>query len=131
MGGKTGSATLASTEIYGATNAFTFSVRGKSLVLSVQASGVVTVSDVAARLGATAAKKRKKLRQPLVDPSSASGDPPTITVPLSLTKGAKAALKRKGKASIHARITFAPQGGIARTETATLTIRGKKGKRKK
>jgi hypothetical protein len=108
-------------------NAFTFALSGKRLVVSVQASGDVTVSDAAAPLSATSAKKKK--RRLLLKPSTASGDPPTITVPLSLTKTAKSKLKQKGKVTVKARVTFAPQGGVAATQTVKLKIKGKSKKK--
>ena len=130
MGGRREPVALSSAEIYGAANTFTFSVRGKSLVLNVQASGKATVSDAGAPLRATDAKRRRKKSRLLLSPSSASGDPPTISVPLSLTRLARGTLKKKGKVVIATRITFAPQGGVPGTQRATLTISGKKRKKK-
>jgi hypothetical protein len=111
---------LASAEIYAATNTFTFKVQGKQLIVSVQAPGEVKVSDARARLDAQAAKHRRTLS---LKPSSASGDPPTITVPLRFTKRANRQLNRKGKLKVKARITFTPQGGVANTLVAKLKIR--------
>jgi hypothetical protein len=118
---------IASAEIFAAANAFSFTVRHNKLIVSVQASGTVTVSDAKAARGASTAKKRKP--RLLVQPSKASGDPPTIKVALRLSKVAKQALRRKGKVIVGARITFAPQGGIANTQTAKLKLRGKRKKR--
>ena len=112
-------------------NAFTASVQGKTLLVSVSASGSVTVADAAAPLSALASKKKKKKRTLLLKPSSGSGDPPTISVPLLLTKFAKQKLRQKGKLTVNARITFKPQiNGAASTQTLKLKIKGKKKKKK-
>jgi hypothetical protein len=114
-------------------NTFSVGVSGRQLVVSVQSSGDVSVSDAAAPLRASAAKKTK--RALLLRPSSASGGPPTITVPLRLTKGAKSRLKTKGKVTVMARITFTPQQGlpgtktVANTQTAKLKVRAKSKKK--
>ena len=120
-GGFDGSEALSSAEIFAATNTFSFKVKGKRLVASVQASGKVTVSDAAAPLSVSTAKKRKLL----LKPSSGSGDPPTVPVTLHLTKLGKTRLRQKGKLKIRARITFAPQGGLANSQTAKLKIKTK------
>jgi hypothetical protein len=125
-GGFDGFTRLSSAEIFAATNAFGFAVKGQKLLVSVQASGRVSVSDEAARLSASTAKKRK--RRLLLESSDASGDPPTITVALHLSKLAKRRLRRAGKVAVRARITFTPQGGLADTRTAKLKIKGKKKK---
>jgi hypothetical protein len=121
--------TLSSAEIYAATNTFSYSVKGKSLVVTIQATGKVSVSDAASPLNASAAKKTKKKRKLLLKASSASGDPTTITVPLVLSKLAKQRLRQKGKVTVSARITFTPQGGLANTQNAKLKIKGKKPKK--
>jgi hypothetical protein len=123
-GGFDGSTRFSSAEIFAATNGFSFAVKGLKLVISVQASGKVSVSDGAPRLNASAAKKKK--RRPFLKSSDASGNPPTITVALHLSKLAKQRLRRTGKVALTARITFAPQGGLANTQTAKLKIKGKK-----
>jgi len=117
---------FSSAEIFAATNTFSFLVKGKKLIVSVQASGGVSLSDAKAPLSAVASRKKRKL---LLKPSSASGGPQTIIVPLRLTKLAKAKLRRRVKLSERARITFKPQGGIANTQTAKLKIAGKKRKK--
>jgi hypothetical protein len=122
-GGQDGVSYLSSAEIFSATNAFNFRVKGKKLIVSVQASGKVSVSDAASPLGASAAKKKRRI---LLKPSSASGDPPTITVSLRLSKLAKQKLRQKGKVTVKARITLTPQGGLASTQTAKLKIKNKK-----
>jgi Kelch motif len=119
---------LSSAEIFAAANGFTFSLKGKKLIVRLEASGKVAVSDAAAPLSASAATKKRKLR---LRPSSASGDPPTIVVRLRLTKPAKAQLKKKGKVKVKARITFTPQGGLANTQTAKLRLKSKKRRSKK
>jgi hypothetical protein len=115
-GGYDGSTRFSSAEIFAASNAFSFAIKGRKLVVSVQASGRVSV----------AAKKQK--RRLLLKSSGASGDPPTITVPLHLSKLAKQRLRRTGKLSMRARVTFVPQGGLANTRTAKLKIKGKRRK---
>jgi hypothetical protein len=127
-GGYDGSTRFSSAEIFAATNAFGFAVKGHKLLVSVQASGKVSVSDVAARLNASTAKKPK--RRLLVKPSGASGDPPTITVALHLSKLARERLRRTGKVAVRASIMFAPQGGLGNTQTAKLKIKGKKKRQK-
>jgi len=62
----------------------------------------------------------------LLNPTSASGDPPTITLSLALTKLAKKKLRRNGTVRVRAKITFVPQGGLANSETANLRIKGRK-----
>jgi Kelch motif len=127
-GGYNGSSFISSAEVFAATNAFTFAVKGKTVIVSVQASGAVSVSDTASPVSVSASKKKK--RKPLLKQSSGAGDPPTITVSLRLSKLAQQKLRRKG-VTVNARITFAPQGGLASIQTAKLKIRGKKEKRKK
>jgi hypothetical protein len=108
-------------------NAFTAHVRGKTLLVDVSAPGSVGVADAAAPLSAVTSKKKRKL---LLKPSSASGNPPTISVPLHLSKLAKQKLRQKGKVTLKARVTFTPTGGTAATQTAKLKIKGKsKGKK--
>jgi hypothetical protein len=107
-------------------NSFSARVKGKRLLVSVSAPGTVSVADAAAPLSASASKKKRRLR---LKPSSASGDPPTISVPLRLTKSGKQKLRQKGKVTVNARITFTPRvtprGGVANTQTAKLKIKGK------
>ena len=122
-GGYDGSTRFSSAEIFAATNAFSFAVKGRKLLVSVQATGRVSVSDAAALLNKKAAKNKK--RRLLLKSSATSGDPPTITVALRLSKLAKQRLRRKGRVAVRARITFAPQGGLPNTQTAKLKIRGK------
>jgi Kelch motif/Galactose oxidase, central domain len=120
-GGFDGSTRFSSAEIFAATDAFSFAVKGRKLLVSVQASGKVSVSDAAARLNALMAKKKK--RRLLLRSSDTSGDPPTITVALHLSKLAKQRLRRTDRVAVRARITFAPQGGLATTRTAKLKIK--------
>jgi hypothetical protein len=122
-GGFDGHTRFSSAEIFAAISTFSFAVKGKRLLVSVQASGKVSVSDAAARLNASAAKKKRRL---LLKSSDSSGDPPTITARLHLSKLAKQRLRRTGKVAVRARITFVPQGGPANTQTAKLKIRGTK-----
>jgi hypothetical protein len=126
-GGYDGTTRFSSAEIFAATNTFSFAVKKRKLLVGVQATGQVSVSDVSAVRGASTAKKEKK-RSALIRSSDASGDPPTISVPLRLSKLAKQRLRHQGKLVVKARITFAPQGGLAKTRTAKLKIRGKRRK---
>jgi hypothetical protein len=128
MQSPTASNYLSSAEIFAATNSFSVKVKGKKLIVSVQASGEVLLSDAKVPLNASMSKKGKKKKRRLLKPSSAPGDPPTISVPFRLTKLAKAKLRRKGKLSVTARITFTPLGGLANTQTAKLKIKGNKRK---
>jgi hypothetical protein len=114
------------------TRAFRFTVAGRKLIAHVQATGTVSVSDAAAKPSAAGAKKKKRKR--LVKPSTASGGPPTIAVPLRLTKAAKSRLKQKGSIKVKARVTFTPEGlpgpqTLPNTQTGKLTI--SKAKKKK
>ena len=125
-GGFDGSTRFSSAEIFAATNTFSFRVKRRKLIVRVQASGKVAVVDAASPLSASAAKKK---RRRLLKPSSGTGDPPKITVPLRLTKVAKSRLKKKGKVTVRARITFTPQGGLVNTQKAKLKIKRKSKKK--
>jgi len=109
-------------------NTFSFSVKGKKLLVAVEASGKVEVRDARAARGATAANKKRK-KKLLLKRSSASGGPGTIVVPLRLTKRANGRLMKKRQVSVGARITFTPEGGLANTQTAPLKIKAKKRKK--
>jgi hypothetical protein len=122
-GGFDGSTRFSSAEIFAATNAFSFAVRRRKLLVRVKATGKVSVRDAATRLNVSAARKKK--RRLILKSSDTSGDPPTITVALRLSKLAKQRLRRTGRLDVKARITFAPQGGLANTQTATLKIKGR------
>jgi hypothetical protein len=114
-------------------NTFSARVKGKKLIVTVLSAGQVAVADTRARLSAVAAKKKKgkrKKRKLFLKPSSSSGGPPTITVPLRLTKLANSKLRRKGKVSTRARVTFTPNFGIPNTQNLKLRIGGKKKKRR-
>jgi hypothetical protein len=117
-GGYDGLTRFSSAEIFAASNAFSFALRGRKLLVSVQASGRVSVAG-------------KGRRRQLLKPSDASGDPPRITVALRLSKLAKRRLRRTGKLAVRASITIAPQGGLASTRTAKLKIKGRKRSGKK
>jgi hypothetical protein len=119
---------FATAEIFAASNAFSYRVRGKRLLVTVEASGTVEVKGEKGGSRAASARKRKK-RSPL-KPSSASGGPGTITVPLRLGKAAKGKLRRKGKVRVRATITFSPQGGLANSQTVKLKIKRKSGRRR-
>jgi hypothetical protein len=97
-------------------------LKGKRLIVSVQAAGTVAVSDPASPLEASNSKRNRRL---LLKPSSASGGPGVIVVPLRLSNLAKAMLRKKHKVKVRATITFAPRGTLANTQTAKLKIRTK------
>jgi hypothetical protein len=110
-------------------SAFTFAVLGKTLNVNVSSPGAVVVTDAAAKTHAGAAFAAKKKKQKLLlNPSSASGGPGTITVPLALTKSAKKTVKKKGKLKLKAKITFTPTGGLANSQTTALKLKAKKKK---
>jgi Kelch motif len=121
-GGVNDATIHSSAEVFAATNAFSFRVKGRRLIVSVQALGKVSVSDAASPLAASAKRRKRRV---LLKPSSAAGDPPRITVPLRLSRLAKQRLRRKGKVKARARITFAPLGGLANTQRAKLKIKGR------
>jgi hypothetical protein len=104
-------------------NDFTYTLSGKSLLVGVSFPGTVRVSDAASPLGASTARKKRRL---LLKPSRASGSPPTIKVPLLLAKAGKLKLRQKGKVTVNAKVTFTPDGGTAKTQTALLRIKGKR-----
>lgn len=103
-------------------SAFSYSLKGRKLIVSVQAAGTVAVSDAASPLEASGAKGKRRV---LLKPSSASGGPGEIVVPLRLSKPAKATLRQKHKVNVRARITFTPKGALANTQTARLKVRTK------
>ncbi len=103
-------------------NAFSYSLKGKKLIVSVRAAGTVAVSGPASHLGGSTAKRKRTL---LLKPSSASGGPGVIVVPLRLSKLARAILRKKHKVRVRATITFTPIGALANTRTAKLKIRTK------
>jgi hypothetical protein len=117
---------LSSAEIFAATNTFSYALKGRNLFVTIEASGEVAVSDAASALTASSAKKKKRVL--LLKPARASGNPPTITLRLPLTKAGKSRLKRRGKVKVRARITFTPQGGLANTQLATLKLKTKRRK---
>jgi hypothetical protein len=120
-GGYDGSVRFSSAEIFAASNSFSFAVKGRTLRVSLQATGTVSVSDAGA--GRRVSGKRRK---PLLHSSAASGDPPTLTVALRLARPARQRLRRKGRLTASARISFAPQGGLAAVQTAKLKFKAKK-----
>jgi len=123
-GGYDGSTRFSSAEIFAATNSFSFTVKGRTLLVSVQATGRVSVGDAGKRTASSATKRKR--RRSLLTSSDASGDPPSIAVRLHLSKFAKQRLRRKGKLAATARITFSPEGGLANTQTGRLRIKAKK-----
>jgi hypothetical protein len=108
---------------WNASNGFTAKLKGRKLIVSVSAPGTVAVSDAKARLSAESAKKKRRLG---LKPSSATGNPPKITVKLKLTKTAQQKLRLTGKVKVKAKITFTPSRGFASTQTKKLKIKSKK-----
>jgi hypothetical protein len=88
-------------------NAFSFSLKGTTLKVNVQAPGRVEVATAPS----------------LMKSSGASGSPPTIALALRLTKQAKKQLKTTGKLKVTTQITFTPSGGAALPKTAKLTLK--------
>jgi large repetitive protein len=87
---------------------FTYAQQGRNLVLNVSGPGTAAVTS-----GSTT-------------PSSATGGPGTIALPLNLTSKANKALKKKGKLTFVATITFTPNGGQPTTQSAVVNLKGKK-----
>jgi 6-phosphogluconolactonase (cycloisomerase 2 family) len=90
---------------------------------------VTLTSPGAVRAIAIVPKRKKKRRGgpgPAIKPSTASGGPGRIWVPLRLTHSAKATLKRAHRLTFSARVTFTPTGGDPKTKTATLKLKGRK-----
>ena len=157
--GSTAANALTSAELFTLappSKALKFAVQGTNLVLTVEVPGTVSVTSdttvaVKAGSGAIAARKKKKKKrkkaklQPVLNPSSATGSPTTITVPLSLTSAGQKQIQKAGKVSFSANIVFTPRGDeclkrffaacyssqYATTETQTLTVSGQKKKCKK
>jgi hypothetical protein len=107
-------------------NSFTAKLKGKKLIVKVFAPGTVKVSDAKAPLSAQTSKKKK--RKVFLKSSSASGNPPKITVPLRLTKLAKKKLRQRGKVGVKARVTFTPKFAASNTKKLKLKVKGKKKK---
>ena len=107
--------------LFGVPDNFTVTVKGRKLIVTVAASGTVSVAPPsgAPASGASEAKKSKGLQRP----SQGSGGPGQIKVKLKLTKGAASKLARKGKLKFRAAITFSPDAGIPRTETLKLRVK--------
>ena len=120
-------------------NDFTFGVNRKTLEVAVKAPGLVEVVPGASAGGAvTAAKRKSKKRKnkgpaALLAPAKATGGPGTIAIGLSLNRAAKRKLARKGRVRVPAKISFSPNGGIPKSESAVLllTQAKKKSHRKK
>ena len=123
-GTSNGSSDLSSAEIFAATNSFGLVnvVKGKKLLVRVSAFGRVDVRDAGAKGRASAARKRSGAA--LFRYSHAVGGPGTIEVRLRFTRRARALLKHKGRFKARARIRFSPRGGLPRSRTAELTIKG-------
>jgi hypothetical protein len=107
--------------LFGVPDNFTAKVKGRQLIVTVAATGTVSVASAsgATTSGASKAKKSKGLLRP----SHGSGGPGRIKVRLKLTKRAVARLAAKGKLKLRAAITFSPDAGIPRTETLKLKLK--------
>jgi DNA-binding beta-propeller fold protein YncE len=99
-------------------------VKKGKLSLTLASAGAVRVIAIVPRH-----KKKRRGIAPAIKPSTASGGPGAILVRLKLTRFAKATLKRTGRLTFSARVTFTPTGGEAKTKTATLKLRGRRVKR--
>jgi hypothetical protein len=148
-GGYNGTTYLSSAETFSLakpSNALTFTVKGKRLLVTVAVPGSVSVAGVAGKLGTTNALSAKKKRKKLpLKPSSAAGGPGQVSVALKLAGSAKGKLKAKGKLRLRATVTFAPtvkpgecvavfkqcySSGFAASQTATLRLKSKKHEKK-
>jgi hypothetical protein len=148
-GGATDGIQVSSAEVFALADppgSLAFALRGRSIVVNVEITGTVTVSDAAATLGTPAlASRKKRKRKPhrrlLLRPTSATGAAGEVAVPLALTRQAKRKLKRRGRLALDARIAFTPapqphecvavfrqcySSRFARTQTATLTLTSRK-----
>jgi large repetitive protein len=98
-------------------------LHGTTLTVTLSSKGTVSVAQaaVASGRGVTVAARRKRPR--LLKPSSASGGPGTIRVPLRLTAFARRTLKARHRLKVAAKVTFAPDGGTAASQTVNLTVR--------
>jgi hypothetical protein len=124
-GTSNGASDLSSAEIFGATNAFNV-VKGKKLLVRVSAFGRVDVRDAGAKGRAAVARKRSGTA--VLKHSRAIGGPGIIAVRLRFTRRGRALLKHTGRFKASAKIRFSPQGGLPRTRTAELTIKGSRRK---
>jgi hypothetical protein len=127
-GGYNAGGVQRSAEIFAATNTFSYSVRGRKLLVTVQAAGKVELAPAPVGVGKAAPAKKKSKPKPLLRPASGEGGPGTIEVSLLLTKAAKSKLKRTGKVKLSATISFKPVGGIPGAQTAKLKLRRPKKK---
>ena len=101
-------------------------VKGKFLIVFVNAAGTVVVTQAGSSGREAVASKAGKL----LKRSSKSGGPKKVAVRLRLTKKAKKALRKKGKLKIKSQVTFTPTGGSANSKRATLKLKAKKKKKK-
>jgi len=62
--------------------------------------------------------------KPPIKPSTTSGGPGRIKIPLRLTGSARVILRRTGKLTFKATVTFTPTGGDPNAKTAVLKLRG-------
>jgi hypothetical protein len=120
-------------------NALSFRVQGRNLVLDAQVPGTVIVAGAVGRASAAAQAAKKRIKQLALKPSSATGGPGQITDPLRLGTTAKRKLRTKGKVRLRTTVTFTPKGGecielfkqcysaqFAGSQTATLRLKAKR-----
>jgi hypothetical protein len=107
-----------SVEVFAATNRFKARLAGSRLVVKVRASGRVKVRGSGRSLsrmaGGSAGSNSLRIRR-----SSRGGGPGKIRVPLRLSKRGKRLLAH-GRLGVKLRITFKPEGGLARTKIQRL-----------
>jgi hypothetical protein len=102
-------------------NVFTvLGVTGRTLKVEVNAAGAVRLTELRAK--ATSSSLLKPSPPALLKPSSASGGPGTVAVPLRLTAAAKKKLDKNGKFTTFANVTFTPTGGRAATEKVLVKV---------
>jgi hypothetical protein len=110
-------------------NEFTvLGLKGTTLSVDVKSAGTVAVADgnPPAKRKKRASTSKKGSKPKLLKPSSATGGPGVVKLPLKLTGAAKRKLNEKGKAKVKALVTFTPTGGTAATQTAKLTVKKKR-----
>jgi subtilisin-like proprotein convertase family protein len=109
-------------------NQFTIGkLRKGRLKVILASAGAVRVVAVRSRFR----RKRKSKGRPVraIKPSTASGGPGAIWVPLRLTRKARLRLKRRRVLRFKATVSFTPTGGSRSTKTTVLKLHGRSRKR--
>jgi VCBS repeat-containing protein len=100
-------------------------------------AGTVTgtaTTGVPGKLNVTAAKKKKKKKKATTvvygTGTVALNGPGLVTLKIPQSAAAKKALKKAKKLQVSLAVTFTPLGGTPNTKTTSVTVSGKKGKKK-